>query len=41
MRKILIYKEVSFLSVAKDLAKRWTDMAFLYSEASFSSREGL
>ena len=29
------------LYVAKDLINRWTYISFLYSEASYSSREGL
>ena len=37
---ILLYKVSSFLSVAKDLANRWTDIVLLNSEASYRSREG-
>ena len=34
----IFYSEVvSFLSVAKDLANRWTDMALIYSDASYKS----
>ena len=38
---ILLYKVVSiFLSVAKDLANRLTDMVLIYSEASNRSFDG-
>ena len=37
----VLYKVVNFfLSVAKDLAIRWTDMILLYNEASFGFTEG-
>ena len=38
---ILLYKVVSLISVAKNLANCWTDMVFLYSEDSYCSKQGL
>ena len=38
--KHYIFKVESFLSVAKDLANRWTDMVFLYSEAFYMFWDG-
>ncbi len=36
----VICKVVSFLSVAKDLANRWTNMVLPYSEATYRSWDG-
>ena len=43
-KKVLIkktlYKVVSFLSIAKDLANGWNGMVLLYSKGSYRSWDG-